>query len=376
MRKTSTKIPRANLPMVSGALIASAILFVGMQTSVQAVELSITQNPGNRTFSGSVENFSDTFIVNRYALPYTLDLTTTYLRSDFVSKYYITTFGSDAGAIRPVSMTAETVGFFDASAGDFYAATNSTANGIITHNGSIYAENGFSLESGINPSWSYGDPNADLGSAVVTISQEVKQYYDADPDSWLYNAADFFNDVSKDGFYNAIRSKGRDLIQSNHWLNDNGKKLFLRVPDRAIGGVRGSIDTKGTSIFTASPGNLVYDLTFGDDPTLTLPFAFGDNKDDATLEIFFNDTLLASVDGVDYELDELSFVDVDISSYAGMTGELNFVLNTTGTQSANVFIPESLATVPVPAAVWLFGSGLIGLVGVSRRKRRIHNIAE
>jgi len=25
--------------------------------------------------------------------------------------------------------------------------------------------------------------------------------------------------------------------------------------------------------------------------------------------------------------------------------------------------------VPVPAAVWLFGSGLIGLVGVARRKR-------
>jgi len=28
----------------------------------------------------------------------------------------------------------------------------------------------------------------------------------------------------------------------------------------------------------------------------------------------------------------------------------------------------TIATVPVPAAVWLFGSGLIGLVGVARRK--------
>ena len=26
-------------------------------------------------------------------------------------------------------------------------------------------------------------------------------------------------------------------------------------------------------------------------------------------------------------------------------------------------------TVPVPAAVWLFGSGLIGLIGVARRKK-------
>ena len=30
--------------------------------------------------------------------------------------------------------------------------------------------------------------------------------------------------------------------------------------------------------------------------------------------------------------------------------------------------PGDVATVPVPAAVWLFGSGLLGLVGVARRK--------
>ncbi len=29
-----------------------------------------------------------------------------------------------------------------------------------------------------------------------------------------------------------------------------------------------------------------------------------------------------------------------------------------------------VSAVPVPAAVWLFGSGLVGLIGVSRRKRR------
>jgi hypothetical protein len=31
--------------------------------------------------------------------------------------------------------------------------------------------------------------------------------------------------------------------------------------------------------------------------------------------------------------------------------------------------PTSLAPIPVPAAVWLFGSGLIGLTGVARRKK-------
>ena len=42
--------------------------------------------------------------------------------------------------------------------------------------------------------------------------------------------------------------------------------------------------------------------------------------------------------------------------------------------SSNPLIPLNLLLykevfVPVPAAVWLFGSGLIGLIGVARRKK-------
>ena len=36
----------------------------------------------------------------------------------------------------------------------------------------------------------------------------------------------------------------------------------------------------------------------------------------------------------------------------------------------NVVITADIAPVPVPAAVWLFGSGLVGLVGVARRKKK------
>jgi hypothetical protein len=35
----------------------------------------------------------------------------------------------------------------------------------------------------------------------------------------------------------------------------------------------------------------------------------------------------------------------------------------------NVVITADIAAVPVPAAVWLFGSGLVGLVGVARKKK-------
>jgi len=35
----------------------------------------------------------------------------------------------------------------------------------------------------------------------------------------------------------------------------------------------------------------------------------------------------------------------------------------------NVSISADVSAIPVPAAVWLFGSGLVGLVGVARRKK-------
>ena len=37
----------------------------------------------------------------------------------------------------------------------------------------------------------------------------------------------------------------------------------------------------------------------------------------------------------------------------------------------NVTISADVSAVPVPAAVWLFGSGLLGLVGVARRKKAL-----
>ena len=37
--------------------------------------------------------------------------------------------------------------------------------------------------------------------------------------------------------------------------------------------------------------------------------------------------------------------------------------------SGNSMTVTAINTVPVPAAIWLFGSGLLGLIGISRRKK-------
>lgn len=102
----------------------------------------------------------------------------------------------------------------------------------------------------------------------------------------------------------------------------------------------------------------------------------------------------------DFQFNPLSPVGVAVWSVGGFTFNMdsvaintqngtNLSLSGTGTVSGNGFDPttgtyeftaqgtedtafswssSSLAAVPVPAAVWLFGSGLLGLAGIARRK--------
>jgi len=70
--------------------------------------------------------------------------------------------------------------------------------------------------------------------------------------------------------------------------------------------------------------------------------------------------------------------DWDVTSTGNAAGDtagvlVNAATITAGSPAFPGFHPAftgDLTKVPVPAAVWLFGSGLVGLVGVARRRRR------
>ncbi len=59
------------------------------------------------------------------------------------------------------------------------------------------------------------------------------------------------------------------------------------------------------------------------------------------------------------------FGDLTVGTSSYFSGGTSAYEATFGT----VVATESIGAVPVPAAVWLFGSGLLGLVGVARRKK-------
>jgi hypothetical protein len=52
------------------------------------------------------------------------------------------------------------------------------------------------------------------------------------------------------------------------------------------------------------------------------------------------------------------------------SGSINITATATGANVATTYtLSDGVAAVPVPAAAWLFGSGLLGLAGTARRRR-------
>ena len=59
-------------------------------------------------------------------------------------------------------------------------------------------------------------------------------------------------------------------------------------------------------------------------------------------------------------------VSLEGTGFADTTGDFSITMNQSGEVTS--FSSSASVVVPVPAAVWLFGPGLLGLVGVARRK--------
>jgi len=109
--------------------------------------------------------------------------------------------------------------------------------------------------------------------------------------------------------------------------------------------------------------------TFSESHTLTLGAGF----DDYLLNVSGVDNPLGSITDFDVLVDGISFIDSPITLSAG-TYDIQFLgvateINSGGTLIVNA-IGSPVSAVPVPAAIWLFGSALMGLVSVSQRKSK------
>jgi len=129
------------------------------------------------------------------------------------------------------------------------------------------------------------------------------------------------------------------LIDASQNTRDESRAVL--VP--SAGNQRASVEFIGNTVFSATTGILSQEISLGTGNTLSLPFAFGENRTEATLEIFLNNDLVATLNGRDYEKNVLNVIDIDITGVGNSISELQFVLNTNPIipTIADVFIPDA-----------------------------------
>lgn len=187
-------------------------------------------------------------------------------------------------------------------------------------------------------------PNYGLDGSGRYVFRVEKQYAEfliaVDNDSDFSDVEDWIENARRPNTFVGTLTRIIKESVSKHVSKDVIRKIKYRRS--TVLGVRGSISTKGNSIHTASPGIIAFDWTLPNTNTLNMPMVFIENFDDATVDIYFDDDHLGQFLGSNYETNVMEILPLDISGYEGSNGILKVELNTTGTESAVVYIPDSI----------------------------------
>ncbi|MDG2502803.1 MAG: VPLPA-CTERM sorting domain-containing protein [Porticoccaceae bacterium] len=172
------------------------------------------------------------------------------------------------------------------------------------------------------------------------------------------------------------------LLRGNAYL-DAGSKSGLGVCREKVDNSAGGGSPSANKCFTAGGGyagsddnlqiNEVLGFVFDASKKISEVGIWGkhDNVPDGTKVLIWTDTggfdlldVIADKITLDFELTQMAIFGSMSDWYKGFMKK-NFDIGTTNTDALYV---AGINEVPIPAAVWLFGSALLGLAGLRRRK--------
>lgn len=173
-----------------------------------------------------------------------------------------------------------------------------------------------------------------------------------------------------------------DLITSYSFTGSAGQTLEGTIQNRVVRSIDGTVDFYWRIVSTGGNDDIDAFRVIGFDsfaldadwridglgsaaPDTARYFGAGSG---AVNFLFDTDPVGLSAAG-GYDESVFFFLDTDATHY-DFTGQFDLLCADSGCVSSlyETFAPSA---VPVPAAVWLMGSGLLGLAGVARRKRSV-----
>lgn len=186
-------------------------------------------------------------------------------------------------------------------------------------------------------------PVADASGGLVSVTNNEFGVKSGDAGGWH-------------GFFYQAEGTGQVTIAVDYFVDASvSTELF---DDISIGGYEVFMDAVDADLWSSTYAAAITSGSTAKEAELAAEAA-------STLdEYFFNDWNLLSCAGVlcSDSISTSGMVSVTFDVTSGTTYAF-------GADAGAGVYTESFSAVPVPAAVWLFGSGLLGLVGIARRKK-------
>ncbi len=194
--------------------------------------------------------------------------------------------------------------------------------------------------------------------------------------TWSVSTGQYTTGTTDDDFY-AIRGNSswsnytvEADIKMNVWENDVGLVFYSQANNNHI---RFTVCGSDAGDECDSPVYLEHgqweydseDMEWGYSHTNIATFLKTD--EDLVNDTWYHFKVVIDGDSVSAYVDDVLYASASSLPYS--SGQIGLVWDNNYPSLAASFDNVQVSTVPLPAAVWLFGSGLLGLIGFSKRKK-------